>query len=178
MVNILDPDIIVLAVEFLRCAPLSQCPPRLKEYVSGREADTPVVVASTETQWRAGAHGLWPLGALNIVIPVAYPFRVRISVALAKSCCGKETLRPEGLSYKGKKTPRQLAEGVRKTFERVYASNWLAPQQSSANGEHPANQERQPFRLRRLHNDSCTDRQCQRCHVCVTTSKLFRLIVP
>jgi fructokinase len=63
MVNILDPDIIVLGGGVSQVPRLYQnVPLRLKEYVFGREADTPVVVAKHgDASGVRGAAWLWPL---------------------------------------------------------------------------------------------------------------------
>lgn len=63
MVNILDPDIIVLGGGVSQVPRLyKDVPQRLKEYVFGREADTPVVVAKHgDASGVRGAAWLWPL---------------------------------------------------------------------------------------------------------------------
>ena len=63
MVNILDPDIIVLGGGVSQVPRLYQhVPQRLKEFVFGREADTPVVVAKHgDASGVRGAAWLWPL---------------------------------------------------------------------------------------------------------------------
>jgi len=63
MVNILDPDIIVLGGGVSQVPRLYQdVPQRLKEYVFGKEADTPVVVAKHgDASGVRGAAWLWPL---------------------------------------------------------------------------------------------------------------------
>ncbi len=63
MVNILDPDIIVLGGGVSQVPQLYQkVPQRLKEYVFGKEADTPVVVAKHgDASGVRGAAWLWPL---------------------------------------------------------------------------------------------------------------------
>ena len=65
LVNILDPDIIVLGGGVSQVPRLYQnVPQRLKEYVFGREADTPVVVAKHgDASGVRGAAWLWPLEA-------------------------------------------------------------------------------------------------------------------
>jgi fructokinase len=62
MVNILDPDIIVLGGGVSQVPRLYRdVPPRLKEYVFGKEADTPVVVAKHgDASGVRGAAWLWP----------------------------------------------------------------------------------------------------------------------
>jgi fructokinase len=62
MINILDPDIIVLGGGVSQVPRLYQnVPQRLKEYVFGREADTPVVVAKHgDASGVRGAAWLWP----------------------------------------------------------------------------------------------------------------------
>jgi len=64
MINILDPDIIVLGGGVSQVPHLYRnVPQRLKEYVFGREADTPVVVAKHgDASGVRGAAWLWPLG--------------------------------------------------------------------------------------------------------------------
>ena len=64
LVNILDPDVIVLGggisqeLRLYRNIPL-----RLKEFVFGREADTPVVAAKHgDSSGVRGAAWLWPAG--------------------------------------------------------------------------------------------------------------------
>jgi len=63
LVNILDPDVIVLGGGVSQVPRLYQnVPRRLKEYVFGREADTPVVVAKHgDASGVRGAAWLWPL---------------------------------------------------------------------------------------------------------------------
>jgi fructokinase len=63
MVNILDPDIIVLGGGVSQVPRLYQnVPLRLKEYVFGKEADSPVVVAKHgDASGVRGAAWLWPL---------------------------------------------------------------------------------------------------------------------
>jgi fructokinase len=63
LVNILDPDIIVLGGGVSQVPRLYRdVPGRLKEYVFGREADTPVVVAKHgDASGVRGAAWLWPL---------------------------------------------------------------------------------------------------------------------
>jgi fructokinase len=62
MVNILDPDVIVLGGGMSRVQRLYQNVPRsLKEYVFGREAETPVLVAKHgDASGVRGAAWLWP----------------------------------------------------------------------------------------------------------------------
>jgi fructokinase len=62
MVNILDPDVIVLGGGMSRVQRLYQnVPRRLKEYVFGREAETPVLVAKHgDASGVRGAAWLWP----------------------------------------------------------------------------------------------------------------------
>jgi fructokinase len=62
LVNILDPDVIVLGGGMSQVPRLYQnVPQRLKEYVFGREADTPVVVAKHgDASGVRGAAWLWP----------------------------------------------------------------------------------------------------------------------
>ncbi|HTZ47860.1 MAG TPA: ROK family protein, partial [Verrucomicrobiae bacterium] len=62
MINILDPDVIVLGGGVSQVPRLYQnVPQRLKEYVFGREADTPVVVAKHgDASGVRGAAWLWP----------------------------------------------------------------------------------------------------------------------
>jgi len=64
MINILDPDVIVLGGGVSQVPRLYQdVPHRLKEYVFGREADTPVVVAKHgDASGVRGAAWLWPAG--------------------------------------------------------------------------------------------------------------------
>jgi len=64
LINILDPDIIVLGGGVSQVPRLYRnVPARLKEYVFGREADTPVVVAKHgDASGVRGAAWLWPLG--------------------------------------------------------------------------------------------------------------------
>ena len=63
LVNILDPDVIVLGGGVSQVPRLYQnVPKRLKEYVFGREADTPVLVAKHgDASGVRGAAWLWPL---------------------------------------------------------------------------------------------------------------------
>ena len=63
MVNILDPDIIVLGGGVSQVPRLYRnVPNRLKEYVFGREADTPIVIAKHgDASGVRGAAWLWPL---------------------------------------------------------------------------------------------------------------------
>lgn len=63
LVNILDPDVIVLGGGVSQVPRLYQnVPDRLKEYVFGREADTPVLVAKHgDASGVRGAAWLWPL---------------------------------------------------------------------------------------------------------------------
>jgi len=63
MIDILDPDIIVLGGGVSQVPRLYEnVPNRLKEYVFGREADTPVVVAKHgDASGVRGAAWLWPL---------------------------------------------------------------------------------------------------------------------
>ena len=63
MINILDPDVIVLGGGVSQVPRLYRdVPQRLKEYVFGREADTPVVVAKHgDASGVRGAAWLWPL---------------------------------------------------------------------------------------------------------------------
>lgn len=63
LVNILDPDVIVLGGGVSQVPRLYQdVPQRLKEYVFGREADTPVLVAKHgDASGVRGAAWLWPL---------------------------------------------------------------------------------------------------------------------
>jgi fructokinase len=63
LVNILDPDVIVLGGGLSQVPRLYQnVPHRLKEYVFGREADTPVLVAKHgDASGVRGAAWLWPL---------------------------------------------------------------------------------------------------------------------
>lgn len=65
LVNILDPDIIVLGGGVSQVPQLyKDVPQRLKEYVFGREADTPVVVAKHgDASGVRGAAWLWPVVA-------------------------------------------------------------------------------------------------------------------
>jgi len=65
MINILDPDLIVLGGGVSQVPRLYQnVPQRLKEYVFGREADTPVVVAKHgDASGVRGAAWLWPAGS-------------------------------------------------------------------------------------------------------------------
>jgi len=63
MINILDPDVIVLGGGVSQVPRLyKNVPERLKEYVFGHEADTPVVVAKHgDASGVRGAAWLWPL---------------------------------------------------------------------------------------------------------------------
>jgi fructokinase len=63
LVNILDPDVIVLGGGVSQVPRLFQnVPQRLKEYVFGREADTPIAVAKHgDASGVRGAAWLWPL---------------------------------------------------------------------------------------------------------------------
>ena len=63
LVNILDPDVIVLGGGVSQVPRLyKNVPQRLKEYVFGREADTPVLVAKHgDASGVRGAAWLWPL---------------------------------------------------------------------------------------------------------------------
>jgi fructokinase len=63
LVNILDPDVIVLGGGVSQVPRLYQSVPnRLKEYVFGREADTPVLVAKHgDASGVRGAAWLWPI---------------------------------------------------------------------------------------------------------------------
>jgi len=63
MINILDPDVIVLGGGVSQVPRLYRnVPSRLKEYVFGREADTPVLVAKHgDASGVRGAAWLWPL---------------------------------------------------------------------------------------------------------------------
>jgi fructokinase len=63
IVNILDPDVIVLGGGVSQVPRLYQhVPKRLKEYVFGKEADTPVLVAKHgDSSGVRGAAWLWPL---------------------------------------------------------------------------------------------------------------------
>ncbi len=63
MINILDPDVIVLGGGVSQVPRLYRdVPHRLKEYVFGREADTPVLVAKHgDASGVRGAAWLWPL---------------------------------------------------------------------------------------------------------------------
>jgi fructokinase len=69
LVNILDPDIIVLGGGVSQVPRLYRnVPHRLKEYVFGKEADTPVVVAKHgDSSGVRGAAWLWPLEAHELV---------------------------------------------------------------------------------------------------------------
>jgi fructokinase len=64
IVNILDPDVIVLGGGVSQVPRLYQnVPHRLKEYVFGREADTPLLVAKHgDSSGVRGAAWLWPPG--------------------------------------------------------------------------------------------------------------------
>jgi fructokinase len=68
MVNILDPDIIVLGGGVSQVPRLYQnVPQRLKEYAFGKEADTPVVVAKHgDASGVRGAAWLWPLESRDV----------------------------------------------------------------------------------------------------------------
>jgi fructokinase len=63
MINLLDPDVIVLGGGASQIPRLYQnVPPRLKEYVFGQEADTPVIPAKHgDASGVRGAAWLWPL---------------------------------------------------------------------------------------------------------------------
>jgi len=63
MINILDPDIIVMGGGVSQVPRLYRnVPGRLKQYVFGREADTPVVVAKHgDSSGVRGAAWLWPV---------------------------------------------------------------------------------------------------------------------
>jgi fructokinase len=63
LVNILDPDVIVLGGGVSQVPRLYRgVPKRLKEYVFGKEADTPVLVAKHgDASGVRGAAWLWPL---------------------------------------------------------------------------------------------------------------------
>jgi fructokinase len=67
LVNILDPDVIVLGGGVSQVPRLYQnVPKRLKEYVFGKEADTPVLVAKHgDASGVRGAAWLWPLETYN-----------------------------------------------------------------------------------------------------------------
>jgi fructokinase len=69
LVNVLDPDIIVLGGGVSQVSRLyHNVPHRLKDYVFGREADTPVVVAKHgDSSGVRGAAWLWPLEAHELV---------------------------------------------------------------------------------------------------------------
>jgi fructokinase len=69
LVNILDPDIIVLGGGVSQVPRLYRnVPHRLKEYVFGKEADTPIVVARHgDSSGVRGAAWLWPLEARELV---------------------------------------------------------------------------------------------------------------
>jgi fructokinase len=69
LVNILDPDIIVLGGGVSQVPRLYRnVPHRLKEYVFGNEADTPIVVARHgDSSGVRGAAWLWPLEARELV---------------------------------------------------------------------------------------------------------------
>jgi fructokinase len=69
LVNILDPDIIVLGGGVSQVPRLYRnVPHRLKEYVFGKEADTPIVVARHgDSSGVRGAAWLWPLEAHELV---------------------------------------------------------------------------------------------------------------
>jgi len=65
MINILDPDVIVLGGGVSQVPRLYRdVPNRLKEYVFGKEADTPILVAKHgDASGVRGAAWLWPLEA-------------------------------------------------------------------------------------------------------------------
>jgi fructokinase len=65
MINILDPDVIVLGGGVSQVPRLYRnVPSRLKEYVFGKEADTPILVAvHGDASGVRGAAWLWPLQA-------------------------------------------------------------------------------------------------------------------
>lgn len=65
MINILDPDVIVMGGGMSQVQRLyKDIPQRLKEYVFGREADTPILVAKHgDASGVRGAAWLWPLDA-------------------------------------------------------------------------------------------------------------------
>lgn len=67
MINIVDPDIIVLGGGVSQVPRLyKNVPQRLKEYVFGREADTPVLVAQHgDASGVRGAAWLWPAGRMS-----------------------------------------------------------------------------------------------------------------
>jgi fructokinase len=69
LVNVLDPDVIVLGGGVSQVPRLYRnVPHRLKEYVFGKEADTPVVVARHgDSSGVRGAAWLWPLEAHELV---------------------------------------------------------------------------------------------------------------
>ena len=63
VINLLDPDVIVLGGGLSRIARLyEKVPGKLREYVFGNEADTPVVAAKHgDSSGVRGAAWLWPL---------------------------------------------------------------------------------------------------------------------
>jgi fructokinase len=63
LINILDPDVIVLGGGVSQVSRLyKNVPKRLKQYVFGREADTPVLMAKHgDSSGVRGAAWLWPL---------------------------------------------------------------------------------------------------------------------
>jgi fructokinase len=63
LINILDPDVIVLGGGVSRVSRLYRnVPGRLKDYVLGREADTPILPAKHgDASGVRGAAWLWPL---------------------------------------------------------------------------------------------------------------------
>jgi fructokinase len=65
MINVLDPDVIVLGGGVSQVPRLYRdVPNRLKEYVFGKEADTPILVAKHgDASGVRGAARLWPLEA-------------------------------------------------------------------------------------------------------------------
>lgn len=67
VINILDPDVIVLGGGVSQVPRLYQnVPKRLKEYVFGREADTPVLIAKHgDASGVRGAAWLWPLDEVS-----------------------------------------------------------------------------------------------------------------
>jgi fructokinase len=71
LINILDPDIIVLGGGVSQVPRLYRnVPNRLKDYVFGREADTPVVVAKHgDASGVRGAAWLWPLAGKVEFLP-------------------------------------------------------------------------------------------------------------
>jgi fructokinase len=64
VINLLDPDLIVMGGGASQIPRLYRnVPPRLKDYVFGREADTPVLPAKHgDASGVRGAAWLWPLG--------------------------------------------------------------------------------------------------------------------